>query len=211
MSEKMDRRKVRTKQLLYQSLMSLIEEKGVEHVTVTDIAQRAEVNRGTFYLHYQDVPAMLQQLKDEVFEDIKCYIAQLDFQQAVLYGDRNEAYPLGVQIFEAVARHADFLRIMFSPKGDLSYAIQFRKLLNAIVTEKFSYRMPEDPPIPYDYLIAYITSANFGLLMHWIESGLNQTPLQMAAMLTKIMNFGPLVSFGIREYPGIPERGPAQS
>lgn len=201
MKEKIDRRQIRTKQLLYQAVMSLIEEKGVENVTVTDVANRAEVNRGTFYLHYRDVPDMLQQLKDEVFESVKSFILKLDFQQAMAHADRNELYPPSIRIFEELARHADFLRIMFGPKGDLSYAIQFRQLMAEHIYEKFSFVPEQDITVPRDYIIAYMTSANFGMIMHWIESGLSQTPAQMAAIMLKIVNYGPLVSFGLRDRP----------
>ncbi len=36
--------------------MELIQEKDVEKITVTDIITRADINRGTFYAHYQDIP-----------------------------------------------------------------------------------------------------------------------------------------------------------
>ncbi|MNG37642.1 hypothetical protein D3C84_1250580 [compost metagenome] len=48
-----------------------------------------------------------------------------------------------------------------------------------------------------------MTSANFGMLMHWIESGMSQTPAQMGAIMSRIVNFGPLVAFGLRELPSL--------
>ncbi|WP_127532909.1 TetR/AcrR family transcriptional regulator [Paenibacillus kobensis] len=203
MSEKIDRRRARTKQLLYQALMSLLTEQGVEHLTVTDITNRADVNRGTFYLHYKDVPDMLEQIKDEVFESIRSEVIQLDFKQAMACADRNEPYPISVAIFEQFALHADFLKAMFGTKGDLSYAHRFRALMAANIYEKMRYNPPSDLAVPFDYLIAYMTSANFGMLMHWIESGMKQTPAQMGAFMTKIINFGPLVAFGLRELPSV--------
>lgn len=203
MSDKIDRRRVRTKQLLYQALMSLIEEQGIEHISVTDIANRADVNRGTFYLHYKDVPDMLQRIKDEVFESILSHVARLDFQQAMVYADRSEPYPNGIALFEQIARHADFLKVMLGPRGDLSYAIRLREVMTAHIYEKMSFVPPSDPAVPIDYVIAYMTSANFGMIMHWIESGMRQSPAQMGAMMTRLVNFGPLVAFGLRELPSI--------
>ncbi|MGO4273296.1 TetR/AcrR family transcriptional regulator, partial [Paenibacillus sp. TAF58] len=67
---KMDRRQARTKQLLRQALMALIEEKGTDGLTVTDITTRAGVNRGTFYLHYRDAQDMLEQIKTEILNTL---------------------------------------------------------------------------------------------------------------------------------------------
>ncbi|SFF20032.1 DNA-binding transcriptional regulator, AcrR family [Paenibacillus catalpae] len=201
MSEKIDRRKAKTKQQIYESFMSLIAEKGVENVTVTDITNHANLNRGTFYLHYRDVPDLLQQLKDYVFKSIEQYVMKLDFRKAMEYGNLQEPYPLGVQIFEEFARHADFLKVMFGPKGDLSYAIQFRKLMTRHIYEKINIPEAANLNIRRDYVVAYMTSAHFGMLMHWIECDMDQTPTQMAFIMMNIVNFGPLVSFGLKEKP----------
>ncbi|WP_336787570.1 TetR/AcrR family transcriptional regulator [Paenibacillus sp. MMO-177] len=201
MSEKIDRRKAKTKQQIYDSLMALIAEKGLEHVTVTDITSHADLNRGTFYLHYRDVPDILQQLKDHVFKSIEQLVIKLDFRKAMEYGERREIYPLSVQIFEEFAKHADFLKVMFGPKGDLSYAIQFRTLMTRHIYEKINIPEAADLNIRRDYVVAYMTSAHFGMLMHWIECDLDQTPQQMAKIMMNIVNYGPLVSFGLKEMP----------
>ncbi|GLX69924.1 TetR/AcrR family transcriptional regulator [Paenibacillus glycanilyticus] len=203
MSEKIDRRKAKTKQQIYESLMVLIAEKGVEHVNVTDITNHANLNRGTFYLHYKDVPDMLQQLQDHVFNSIEQYVKQLDFRKAMEYGDRREPYPLGVQIFKEFAKHADFLKVMFGPKGDLAYALQFRKLMAQHIYQKIDMARAGHLNIRQDYVVAYMTSAHFGMLMHWIECDLDQTPEQMSIIMLNIVNYGPLVSFGLKEMPPI--------
>lgn len=200
MTDKMDRRQARTKKLLNKALMELIGEKGPDSVTVTDIALRADINRGTFYLHYRDVPDMLEQLKEEVFGKIGPIIIQLDPNEVIKYAKTNEPYPVSVLIFEEVARHADFLKVMFGPKGDLSYAIRFRSFMETSIFNKLHYFQPEQKKslVPLDYLIAYMSSANFGLLMHWLETGMKQTPYQMGVIMTQIVNHGPLASSGLK-------------
>jgi AcrR family transcriptional regulator len=200
MSDKMDRRQARTKQLLYKALMELIEEKGTEGVTVTDVTTRADINRGTFYLHHQDVPDMLDQIKEEVFNQIQKVIVQLDIREVVKYVDLDKPYPIFVLIFEELTRHADFLKVMFGPKGDLSYAIRFRQFMASRIFDKVNYFQPkvENFLIPRDYLVAYMSSANFGLVMYWFESGMTQSPYQMGQIMTQIVLHGPVASTGIK-------------
>ncbi|SET86989.1 TetR/AcrR family transcriptional regulator [Paenibacillus sp. NFR01] len=201
MEDKLDRRQLRTKQLLYDALMGLIEEKGADHVTVTDITKRANVNRGTFYLHYRDVPDMVEQLENEVFERIRGFAARLDFQDSIRYIEQDQTYPIIEEVFEELARHAGFLRIMLGPKGDFSFARKLRELLSSHLYDKVSLAVP-NPVLPRDYVVAYMISANFGLIMHWLESGMDQTPAQLAQIMTRIAYFGPMVSFGIKARPG---------
>jgi len=203
MTEKLDRRKARTRQLLHDALMALLQEKSADSITVTDVADRADVNRGTFYLHYRDVGDMLQQLKDGVLDRVRACVEKLDISEAMRYIDREEPYPASVSIFEEIARHGEFLRITLGPQGDLSYARQLRELFVSRIHLKLKTLAPEDAAIPTDYLIAYIASANFGLVLHWLDTGRELTPQQMAKMMVSLMNYGPLVSGGIRKAPGL--------
>jgi AcrR family transcriptional regulator len=198
MSDKMDRRQARTKQLLHKTLLELISEKGMEGVTVTDIATRADINRGTFYLHYRDVPDMLEQMKDEVFNQIQKAFVQLDMREVLKYANLEKPYPTSVMIFEELARHADFLKVMLGPKGDLSFAIRLRQYMATNIFEKLNYLQPNEENflIPRDYLIAYMSSANIGLVMHWLESGMTQTPHQMGMIMRQIVLHGPINSTG---------------
>ncbi|MGG4047173.1 TetR/AcrR family transcriptional regulator [Paenibacillus favisporus] len=56
-----DRRSRRSENLLKQSFAELMKEKGFTAMTVRNIAERADVNRGTFYSHYPDKYALLEQ------------------------------------------------------------------------------------------------------------------------------------------------------
>lgn len=205
MAEKTDRRKARTRQLLYEALMALLQEKSVDLITVTDIAERADVNRGTFYLHYRDVGDMLQQLKDGVFDSVRSCVEQLDVTEAMQYIDRDEPYPVSVRIFEELIRHGEFLRLMLGPQGDLAFARRLRELFVSRIHAKLQGLSPDSKTIPTDYLVSYIASANFGLVMHWLDTGRTLSPEQMARMMVNLMNYGPLVSGGIRKTPA---RGP---
>ena len=57
--EKLDPRVKRTRQMLEQAFMEAVQEKGFQSVSVQDIAERAGVNRATFYAHFEDKYALL--------------------------------------------------------------------------------------------------------------------------------------------------------
>ena len=50
----MDRRIQKTRQLIMNTFIDLLAEKGFEKITINDISERANINRGTVYLHYVD-------------------------------------------------------------------------------------------------------------------------------------------------------------
>jgi len=65
-----DRRVQRTRQLLVQAFKDVTEEKGFEATSIQDIADRANVNRGTFYAHFEDKYALLENILREEFHDL---------------------------------------------------------------------------------------------------------------------------------------------
>lgn len=65
-----DPRVKRTKQLIQQAFAELIKEKGFDAVTIQDIAQRATINRTTFYAHYSDKYILLDELTALAFKNM---------------------------------------------------------------------------------------------------------------------------------------------
>lgn len=64
------RNSLRSKRLIQEALAQLLLEKSLEKITVTDIVDKAGINRGTFYAHYSDIPDMLHHLMQQTFSMI---------------------------------------------------------------------------------------------------------------------------------------------
>ena len=67
-AEKIDPRVKRTRQLLQNAMLELVQEKPMENITVQDIAARAEVNRATFYAHFEDKNALMNYMVRDMFQ-----------------------------------------------------------------------------------------------------------------------------------------------
>ena len=124
LSQKLDPRVVRTRQQLGEALVALIEEKGFDALTVQDITDRAELNRATFYLHYRDKQDLLEQsLRDAIDELITDIGASADEQGQLLM----EESPRPIKaVFDHVAQHAEFYRVMLSAEGVPAFSAGIR-------------------------------------------------------------------------------------
>lgn len=65
-----DRRVRKTKNAIKQAFIKLLAEKELERITIQDITTLADVNRGTFYLHYEDKYILLSDLEDEILASL---------------------------------------------------------------------------------------------------------------------------------------------
>ena len=76
---KLDRRAVRSKRLILGALRELLLEKGYKKITVTDIVERADIGRATFYAHFEDKEDLGRYLFDQLMLQIEQEIV-LDLQ-----------------------------------------------------------------------------------------------------------------------------------
>ena len=72
-----DRRVRMTRRLIKDSFLTLLRQKNIAKVTVKDICLGADINRATFYAHYEDVYDLLHKMEDELTENI-CTILKLN-------------------------------------------------------------------------------------------------------------------------------------
>lgn len=199
MTERLDRRQARTKQLLRKALLDIIAEKGVDGITVTDITNRADVNRGTFYLHYQDAPDMLNQIMNEIMMSLFALMQEMDPVAMRQFAVKDIPYPSMVRLLTEFANNADFLKVMLGPKGDPSFAQRIMSEFTSRISNRLAQWQPSDDNmlIPRDYLIAYISSANFGVVKHWLEMDANLSPEELTLILMNISNLGPMSMTGL--------------
>ncbi|WP_308636886.1 TetR/AcrR family transcriptional regulator [Paenibacillus silvisoli] len=198
MTEKVDPRIERTKDMIRSALFALIEEKGFEAVTVRDITTKAGLNRGTFYLHYQDKYDLLEKCKDEVWQGYEAKIRHADPTLLFYYAERGEAYPYLIDVFRFFGEHSSFFRVMMGPKGDPSFILRYKNKLRMHLQQKLIELQPDEQHllVPRQFLTAYISSANIGIVQDWLESGMPHTPEEMALLISRITRLGPLQMTG---------------
>lgn len=62
---------VRSRKMINEALADLLTEKPLDKITVTDVVTRADINRGTFYAHYKDIPDVVDHLIQQTFSAIR--------------------------------------------------------------------------------------------------------------------------------------------
>jgi AcrR family transcriptional regulator len=195
-----DRRIVRTKILIREALVKLIEEKGFEALSVKEIAALANINRGTFYLHYKDKYELLEQTLDEVIQDVRKIFVRLKSLRFADFVDQNQPMPITVEIFEYLKENEALMRVMFRLGGGITFQEKFIKVVEDTLKLGFLGGVKsENFMVPREYLMSYILHAHFGVIQSWLESGCKESPKEMARILSKLSLDGPLRAAGVTE------------
>lgn len=192
--KKIDPRIKRSRLLLRDALVSLIDEKGYEKVTVQEIAERAGLNRATFYLHYKDKQDLLDQSTDELLTEL---MQGIQITEEALLSVNPP--PHIVHFFEQIAAHAPFFQVMLVKKGDLNFSnrlmeefqAKFRKGMSSLVTSD------DQLLVPKDIAMQYITSAIIGVLTWWLKHDMPYTPKYLVTHMFHLARHGPMRSIGI--------------
>jgi len=191
-SEKsVDRRIIRTKIAIREALISLIEEKGFDAILVSDIAERANINRGTFYLHYQDKFDLLDKTQTEIIHNIEHIVMQANTLKITGTDDFEKPLPIIVSIFEYLKENASLMHAIFSLDGGVRLQVQIRKTIEKNIKLEFLTGLKESNfLVPSHYLITYGISAHLGVIQEWLDRGCVESPREMAIILFKISWFG---------------------
>ncbi|MDN4593707.1 TetR/AcrR family transcriptional regulator [Polycladomyces subterraneus] len=189
--QKLDPRVIRTRQMLRNALIELIGEKGFSAITVQDITQRATLNRATFYLHYRDKEDLLAQSVEEILKELvtgmkECRIIDYDIADS----DGNVVQPLPdlVYVFEHVAKHEKFYRVMLGKKGQQSFWFRLMDVFVNVLDSRLEQSMTQEiqPKVPKEILIHYAASAYLGVISWWLKNDMPYSPHDMAKHLTRL-------------------------
>lgn len=199
MLKKTDLRVIRTRKMIRESFIDLIQEKGYESITIRDIADHALINRATFYLHYVDKQDLVDKLIDEVFSELT------DIINPCVYIQKREVKISQFQsmieaIFTNIFHHAKFYQIMLSEKGVHGFNLRMQGVLQEKFRKEFSTIDLQEQKLstPPELLIHFISSALIGTVEWWVNNDLVYSPKHMAVQIVNLITVGPLQSSGFK-------------
>ena len=113
--KKEDRRVRRTKKLLTQALTQLLQEKQINEITVKELTDLADMNRGTFYLYYKDIFDMLEKIEDGLFEALDEIVSLHEHDDV-----SQQTKPILLDLFRFIEENQEMCRVLLSPHGDMN-------------------------------------------------------------------------------------------
>lgn len=191
--EPLDRRARRTRDALRAALLHQLRTKPLASITVSELAREADINRATFYTHYQDVNDLFDSLQNELCETCR----------AIIYSHAEEAVHRNHEglirdIFEYFNSNVELFDLMFNNANDESfYNTIIQIVYDGIVTnmtpyetvikqlEKEGFAGKEYQQIcrnVCDYQFNYTAGGVVNILRMWIENGRRESVDEITAI-----------------------------
>lgn len=159
----MDPRIARTRQSLQAALFELARERDLDDISIADIAERAGVNRSSFYQHYSDKDTLLADAIDAVAEDSGADLPE--FREIT-----SEAPPILVGYLRHVEENAAVYARIFGAHGSPVTVARLRSRIQAIAAAAVATSPANDlDDIPPDIQAAGLTGSVLGVLESWLN------------------------------------------
>jgi len=176
---KVDRRVLKTQESLKNAVIELMAVKNFDDITIQDIADRANVNRGTIYLHYQDKYDLLDKIIETHINEIKemdTWACEMDWLDAL------------VPYFEYFEKNYMLFSTMLACKGAPS---SFRTRLFDSIIEGFKGEIDKESgknnDLSEDVMLQYAGTAYVGVIEWWIKNGMPYPPKVMAQQVGTLL------------------------
>jgi AcrR family transcriptional regulator len=182
-----DPRILRTRQLLRDAVIELLEEMDIEKISVNRITQRAQINRVTFYLHYRDLPDMLEKMADDMEHDIL---------QVLRKHTGNSALPVQEywRVLEDLLKHigdnARFYKVALTSRRSTIFTDRLSKLLMELISAH-QVRKEEaidnsKAPVQKEIAGWYGSAAIIGTIIAWLRHDMPYTPTYLAKQIMSL-------------------------
>lgn len=178
-----------TRKLLQDTLIGLLDEKQFEAITVGEIAERAMVNRATFYRHYQDKYELGNSLFQEVLDQLACDLSSP--LKPPSPSEVENATSLLAISFTHIASYAGLYRVMVK---DAWFVARMHDSLAEMLKQRLRF-LPRSSQqtigaMPAEVAVAALTNWLISMFRWWLENEMPYTPRQMALWCTTFITSG---------------------
>lgn len=183
-----DRRIRKTKNALRNGLTELMKEKSFKDISVKELTEKVDINRGTFYLHYRDIFDMVEQIELEIYEEFQVVLESHAPQTL-----NGQPLPLLEDIFEYLRNNSDICTVLLSNNGDIAFMEQIKDLIRQKCFNDWTALFDKKKSAKFEYFYNYMLSGCLGLFTSWLLNGLEESPKEMAliteALILEGINF----------------------
>lgn len=161
-----------TKRRLGTALVTLLQQKPVQNITVRELTALAHVSRGTFYFHYTDIYDLMNQMEQEQLDRLNGLMDNL------LPRMRQGSPPESLNaLFEYLEENHEMCSALYGPHGNP----EFWRQIKALIARRCLDRLPPDTgdPARRRYLMAFAVEGCLGAITAWFAADRQPAPEEM--------------------------------
>lgn len=193
----MDRRKRKSRQAILAACIKLSKDKEFQQVSIHEIVEQADLNRGTFYLHFVDKTDMMKSFEQEMLEKIEQVLINNIPEDLSFEVFMQSRYDTIVQIIRCYEENKELLRFILNAGNTATFQAQLGEKIKTVLNDNIFPKINvAEIAIPIDLIAMIFTSISLNLAQYAYNS---EEPIDVEAhaqFLISIMLHGPMKTFG---------------
>ena len=182
----MDRRQRKTREAIFKAFTDLLSLKGFDGITVSEIIEKADVGRATFYAHFETKDFLLKELCEELF----CHI----FDQAENCGtdhrhifDCDSTETAILHLFRHLQRNDNNILALLSSQNNDLFLRYFRRSLEELFERQVDIAAKARPNVPALFWQNHVVSTFIETLRWWLHGGMKESPEEITAYFLSVL------------------------
>lgn len=180
-----DRRVRKTKSTLRHCLAELMKTKKINEITVKELTDMSDLNRGTFYLHYKDVYDLLEQTEHELITEFNALLDQYD--PVAINSHLAQVF---TEIYTLVYENRDIVGILLGENGDVHFLHHLKDILRERCLNDLMAVFRSRNQEHYTIYFHFMLSGCIGIIQYWLRTGCMESPQALALTTEKILQDG---------------------
>lgn len=172
-----DPRVLRTRNLLKEAFVELLQEIDLEKLSVNKLTESATINRVTFYLHYKDISDMLDKMADDMILEISTVFGEPEANQKP---NDDENMKMLETFLEHIAQNGKFYKTVLATRR----VPIFKERILTFLTEWLATRIEsrgndsfvQQAGIQQEIFLWYDAAAILGTIEAWLRNDMPYTP-----------------------------------
>lgn len=189
-----DRRVRKSKRAIKQAFIQLLKENNLNRITIQQISDLADVNRGTFYLNYEDKYALLDEMENEQIEEIKGFVDIRKMDLSTKTSDRfieDFANKVIKNVITHIEHNIEFYQVILN----LERKSQIEEQLAEIVRSNIKHLIGDKDDIfgiPENYYLSYVVGSMMSMIKYWVSDENRVSVEELVNYVSTIASTGPL-------------------
>ncbi len=181
--KKVYRNVVRTKKMIRQAFTDLLEEKkDLEKISVSELAERADLSKSTFYYHYEDIYAVAEEIERELIDKLSEVLERIEVEQASEY-DRYIKI-----IMDFLREQEEMYRKVICSSSPILFIEKLKFILSKKVFEE-SKVLPFSSDLSVRYVqIRFLTNACVDTMVDYFKGVLDLPLEQVSSIILGVLD-----------------------
>lgn len=178
-----DRRSNRTRTSIKQAFLTLLNDKAISKITISEISNLADIGRGTFYLHYQDVYALFSEIESDMFEQFDQF-----YDESFPIRENQDILNFLNKLTAYIDHNKTLFFVLTNPEDKLITSAKFKHFFKEKILQEMREHDRSNKEMVFGATDSlFIASGVMGVIEDWIVSGMEEDRTEMSLSIQKLL------------------------